>query len=90
MFQQPILMWGLAAEKRSQAAKAKPKAPKAKAKAKAKMKAKDESNTQQSVFGALQLKEEQEEEEYDDYDDDPYDGIELDADGVGEQDEHQS
>ena len=54
------------------------------------MKAKDESNTQQSVFGALQLKEEQEEEEYDDDDDDPCDGIELDADGVGEQDEHQS
>ena len=54
------------------------------------MKAKDESNTQQSVFGALQLKEEQEEEEYDDDDDDdPCDGIELDADGVGEQDEHQ-
>lgn len=84
MVQQPVLMWGIAAEKRSQEAKAKPKA-KGKAKAKGKMKGKSESKPQESVFGALQLKEEQEEEE-----DDDLDGMELNAEDFQEEDNHES
>ena len=49
------------------------------------MKAKSESKPQESVFGALQLKEEQEEEE-----DDDLDGMELNAEDFQEEDNHES
>ena len=51
------------------------------------MKGKSESKPQESVFGALQLKEEQEEE---DDDDDDLDGMELNAEDLQEEDNHES